>query len=398
MNAGVGPSHESMTGGYILPVVTRDFRFHAGEAVSGACAHELAVRRNTIAELEKLHTERRMYESLLAPLRCLNIPPEVMGEVQALCLVCRSWRKAALAAPRLWATLEVKWIERNTTFGKVRTWTSRAGTLPRKLGINAAFMESPPCDEDCPLRKPDLVMLLAEAPIQHLSIRKRSLRTDLWEWRELGNINDDDDDDELMFTFSIGFRTWAGDSSPMPSVFAKTLTELYLKFQSESWILRSLEGAPTWRPSSSTSTNTCSQATVTVQQGILSQNCIRYGSSISSVAQQDSRILRLMECPSLTQLDINLGNGLEGAATIDQDPDIAGFCGGCHPVCQAVQIAWTTCKSFGSTTATSSVAGLIPIFREVHSVEHLILQDVCVDGSLFKCIWGRGAAPSPRGS
>ncbi|TEB08996.1 hypothetical protein FA13DRAFT_1128841 [Coprinellus micaceus] len=83
--------------------------------------HELAVRRNTIAELEKLHTERRMYESLLAPLRCLNIPPEVMGEVQALCLVCRSWRKAALPAPRLWATLEVKWIERNTTFGKAST-------------------------------------------------------------------------------------------------------------------------------------------------------------------------------------------------------------------------------------------------------------------------------------
>jgi hypothetical protein len=296
--------------------------------------HELAVRRNTIAELEKLHTERRMYESLLA-LRCLNIPPEVMGEVfghvvgdcpsdkmaeqvQALCLVCRSWRKAALAAPRLWATLEVKWIERNTTFGKVRTWTSRAGTLPRKLGINAAFMESPPCDEYCPLRKPDLVMLLAEAPIQHLSIRNEyvkclehlfdavmarrpwgcmeSLRTDLWEWRELGNINDDD---ELMFHvlhrfpkslkslhlvlpyLQLGQATAALCPLSLPN-----LTELYLKFQSESWILRSFEGAPTWRPSSSTSTNTCSQATVTVQQGILSQNCVRYGSSISSVANR----------------------------------------------------------------------------------------------------------------
>ena len=62
-------------------------------------------------------------------------------------------------------------VEGRTTFGKVRAWISRAGAVPRKLGINARFMESPPCDEDCPLRKPELVMLLAEAPIQHFSIR-----------------------------------------------------------------------------------------------------------------------------------------------------------------------------------------------------------------------------------
>jgi hypothetical protein len=169
-------------------------------------AYEVAFLRQEISTRERsiaaLLAECESYKALLSPLRS---PAEILGEIFHhtlqidesdrdytideqlcdICLVCKAWRQAALATPRLWSTIESFPLDARSPgdLGRAKAWFQRAGSLPRTIGlverdhgdeereyddasddeevlvIGEVIREAAPC----PLKDPSLAAFLAEA-------------------------------------------------------------------------------------------------------------------------------------------------------------------------------------------------------------------------------------------
>jgi hypothetical protein len=137
-------------------------------------------------ELEKLESDCRALKSLLAPLRLVYLPPETLGEIfghvlegcapmsipyqlRTICLVCKIWRNAALATPRLWNTLFIK-LRKGCRHERVGKWLARAGCLPRRVGIRAVSGTAGRCPDKCPFGNLDFTRLLTQDSVQDLSL------------------------------------------------------------------------------------------------------------------------------------------------------------------------------------------------------------------------------------
>ncbi|KAF6744902.1 hypothetical protein DFP72DRAFT_856937 [Ephemerocybe angulata] len=136
-----------------------------------------------------LKAEREKYQTLLSPLRRNLLPPEILGEIftfsvsnsrpfswnhqlNTLCLVCKSWRAAALIHPALWATVGWYYIDspQNFDVGKVKAWLSRSGKVKKTLHV----MGRHEADDNslCPLSPHDLSgkLFLDGPPLDTLSL------------------------------------------------------------------------------------------------------------------------------------------------------------------------------------------------------------------------------------
>ncbi|KAJ2920027.1 hypothetical protein MD484_g481, partial [Candolleomyces efflorescens] len=145
-------------------------------------------------ELGRLETRRDGYQAVLSPLR--RMPLEILGEIFLtilagidpekskrfkdvtlidLCLVCRAWRNAALATPRLWNFLVLKMLPRRALrHAAVSHWFSRSGVASKTLYIYG--YSHGPCDsegpEGCDFANVGLVKLLTEGTqLGHLFLR-----------------------------------------------------------------------------------------------------------------------------------------------------------------------------------------------------------------------------------
>ncbi|KAF6761098.1 hypothetical protein DFP72DRAFT_1089783 [Ephemerocybe angulata] len=147
-------------------------------------------------EVTEHESKRKAYESFLSPLRRGLLPQEILGEIfgfalglpgkltrnsnelKRLCLVCKSWRHAALARPALWARVSLHArTEHPPDMEKVRGWMQRSGTVPKKLAIRVSGDH---CTDDfrgraCPLAFQGLAAFLADGPaLDELSLKGQS--------------------------------------------------------------------------------------------------------------------------------------------------------------------------------------------------------------------------------
>lgn len=103
---------------------------------------EIEARKQLIA---RLTSECRSYELLLSPMRQNILPPEVLGEifshvvtepdlpvtahwqVRNICLVCTTWRRAALSTPQLWCSVQVFGLQarKKSYFDRAVVWFMR---------------------------------------------------------------------------------------------------------------------------------------------------------------------------------------------------------------------------------------------------------------------------------
>ncbi|KAF5331381.1 hypothetical protein D9611_011914 [Ephemerocybe angulata] len=147
-------------------------------------------------EVTERESKRKAYESFLSPLRRGFLPQEILGEIfsfalglpgkltsdsnelKRLCLVCKSWRYAALARPALWATVSLyARTEHPPDMEKVRRWMQRSGTVPKKLAIRDFGVHCNDYSEGkpCPLAFQGLAAFLANGPaLDELSLEGRS--------------------------------------------------------------------------------------------------------------------------------------------------------------------------------------------------------------------------------
>lgn len=142
--------------------------------------------------LDQLQIEAEAMEVLLGPFRHLSIPLEIFAHIFSLvlsttkkklvtsqlidlCLVCRSWREAALSAPRLWSIASIDLEDQQLSLPNLERWFSRAGRVPRSLYINGETALHKTF-KDCPLNNQALARMLAGgAPFQHLTLRCESM-------------------------------------------------------------------------------------------------------------------------------------------------------------------------------------------------------------------------------
>lgn len=128
------------------------------EAVSvrGAIANEDKLIVELKAQVKEAKSRVRQYQAVLSP--CRRLPPDILGEiflriplrkswhdasyyqdvVRRLVLVCRRWRDAALATPRLWSTLEIIVKKSPLKVDALTTWLCRSGNLPKDLDIRSS--------------------------------------------------------------------------------------------------------------------------------------------------------------------------------------------------------------------------------------------------------------------
>ncbi|KAF5335181.1 hypothetical protein D9611_010952 [Ephemerocybe angulata] len=145
--------------------------------------------------IQQMKQKRQAYAFLSAPIR--RVPLDIVGEILAaaiqdstigkaenrkelirLCLVCRTWREAALATHRLWATFDVTvnglstWT--HSLSHSAENWLNRSGTVSKTLKIMA--LKGHFCggrhNECAHLATPALAKLLVLGPpIAELSLR-----------------------------------------------------------------------------------------------------------------------------------------------------------------------------------------------------------------------------------
>ncbi|KAF6763395.1 hypothetical protein DFP72DRAFT_530263 [Ephemerocybe angulata] len=177
--------------------------------------------------IQQMKEKRQAYALLSAPIR--RVPLDTVGEILAaaiqdstigkaenrkelirLCLVCRTWREAALATHRLWATFDVtvnglsKWT--HSLSHSAENWLNRSGTLPKSLKIMAlrAHYCAGGHNECAHLATPALAKLLVLGPpIAELTLRssysscfvqlirqvRRMKATDNGSWSRIRTLN-----------------------------------------------------------------------------------------------------------------------------------------------------------------------------------------------------------------
>ncbi|KAJ3522948.1 hypothetical protein NMY22_g11665 [Coprinellus aureogranulatus] len=410
---------------------------------------ELALRKEAIyrhlLHLEELEAEFKAYESILAPLRYNALPFEVLAAIfsQALsdcdpkdfasrlltmCLVCKTWLGAALATPRLWATIDVQ-VDTTTRFDYIRQWVAHSKAVPRSIGITVATNRVPPhetatnpsCDGGCPLRNPILVDMLAEDSIQEFTLKcdymkcfqhllndvklaattsrmpwslLKSLTVDLcrWTWRaneeELTlNVFHHLPASLTSLTLTMpSFILLHLEDDPTPLALPE-LAHLSLECEWEPWILKCLDGCPKLE------TLVLDFGQLTLFQGEVDDDKERTLPYLRSLrlrqlaSEGDVDILLRLSCPSLTELSISFDSEL--GIYFDEQDEFAsvlvdfGRRSGC--------LDGLTHLMFHSFSIESDAA--IPIFRAFHSVTHFTMDCVRVEAFLFERLKNEGLLP-----
>jgi hypothetical protein len=140
--------------------------------------------------LQELEKDLRLHEAVFSPLR--QIPVEVLGEIFTLalpdgvlqnrdrqhlvylCLVCHTWRDAALSARWLWNRVGVKFDR--TLSEKIVCWFNRSGNLPKSLAIDTegqcmGGMDCADLGSDCRSRNANLAKFMTDGPtLDHLEL------------------------------------------------------------------------------------------------------------------------------------------------------------------------------------------------------------------------------------
>ncbi|KAJ2926626.1 hypothetical protein H1R20_g10464, partial [Candolleomyces eurysporus] len=192
-------------------------------------------------QLKELEGQRHSYQALLSPLR--RIPLEIHGEIFAhiladidpenserpvdtalinLCLVCRAWRNAALATPRLWNHLVLDGLPTSLRSEVVSHWFSRSGVAPNTLQVFGDSHEGCQGPEGCEFSNVGLAKLLTDGPqLSHLVFSCTSsqcLRNfiDLMKTMETGKPRPWDTLKSLKLSFS---HEWNEPASPSESIF-----------------------------------------------------------------------------------------------------------------------------------------------------------------------------------
>ncbi|KAJ3539775.1 hypothetical protein NMY22_g4579 [Coprinellus aureogranulatus] len=134
-------------------------------------------------QLQNLENQEQLFRKLISPVRVL--PLEVLGEILYLsvtegedwvspqavvdcCLVCKSWRKAALLDHRLWRSLQLTVESGQPSLSKLSTWLSRSGDLPRSVTFTGWHGHDTTNNfDDCKIAARRLADVLVDGPIIH---------------------------------------------------------------------------------------------------------------------------------------------------------------------------------------------------------------------------------------
>ena len=111
----------------------------------------------------------QIFEASFAP----GMSSECMKRLSNLCLVCRTWREAALGHHRLWSSLEVKTLFTPRVYDKVEAWFTRAGTTPKSLVVRSPYHQYCWVEEEliCRFTAPGLLKQLLEGSrLDHLTL------------------------------------------------------------------------------------------------------------------------------------------------------------------------------------------------------------------------------------
>jgi hypothetical protein len=150
---------------------------------------EVAELKDAICELRTQLQERtRQLQQRLGVLSSIRrIPLEVLGEIfnfaipslldhqgraalLEMCLVCRTWRDAALLKQRLWSRVQIN-LDTALSYEKVVGWHRRSGGVRRGLFVDAGCRGPDSADIPCQSQHPILMKLLTEGvPLDHISI------------------------------------------------------------------------------------------------------------------------------------------------------------------------------------------------------------------------------------
>ncbi|KAJ2924623.1 hypothetical protein H1R20_g12479, partial [Candolleomyces eurysporus] len=137
------------------------------------------------SQLSELEEELRAHRAVLSPVR--KLPLEILGEIFGLvvdppldrdgrsqlldlCLVCKTWRDAAVLTHRLWS--RVSTVEYPMPFKKITDWLSRSGSIPRSFEVIADGRND--CTDvlsACKYTTVALAKMLTDGPnLDHLSL------------------------------------------------------------------------------------------------------------------------------------------------------------------------------------------------------------------------------------
>ncbi|TEB08997.1 hypothetical protein FA13DRAFT_1722678 [Coprinellus micaceus] len=111
----------------------------------------------------------QIFEASFAP----GMSSECMRRLFNMCLVCRTWREAALVHHRLWSSLEVKTRFTPHVYDKVEAWFARAGTTPKSLVVRSPYHQYCWVEEGpiCGFTAPGLLKQLLEGSrLDHLTL------------------------------------------------------------------------------------------------------------------------------------------------------------------------------------------------------------------------------------
>ncbi|KAJ3548045.1 hypothetical protein NMY22_g1421 [Coprinellus aureogranulatus] len=130
---------------------------------------ELATCRGVLSPLRRFPLEV-LGEIFSAVLTTIEKPVDVPPQVVKICLVCKSWRGAAVVTPRLWNRLAIDLEQGVVCFGRIRSWLDRTGAVPCTIVVNSRSSQwceiDPYHDEQtCPLLTAGLAELLATSRI-----------------------------------------------------------------------------------------------------------------------------------------------------------------------------------------------------------------------------------------
>ncbi|KAF5325980.1 hypothetical protein D9611_000440 [Ephemerocybe angulata] len=139
--------------------------------------------------LQQLERQRQEWQVLVSPLR--RMPLEVLGKIFGacilgtsiqtiprvvvnLCLVCQTWREAALLRHDLWSRIKIRVFPdghpQRLEYEVIKRWLIRSGSVPKTIiayGVHEYSAQECPMG-GCYLANPTLVNLLRAGPITYL--------------------------------------------------------------------------------------------------------------------------------------------------------------------------------------------------------------------------------------
>lgn len=131
-------------------------------SIHGAIADEEKLIVDLKAQVKEAKSRIRHYKAALSP--CRRLPPDILGEIflrvpprtrwddassyqevaRSLILVCKKWRDAAVAVPRLWSSVTITVSRSPPVIAALNAWLARSGNLPKDVVV---------CSQRCVVRK-----------------------------------------------------------------------------------------------------------------------------------------------------------------------------------------------------------------------------------------------------